>query len=595
MPRLPRQFDPLGRTPYSPVHIKVVREPEHRPYQPGLQQRTIEQTRQQIGATPARFLAPIIGLTDHEFAEFDRTACILDNFMPTQTGIRPRPGTVKAIDKPGGTVNPATGMSILIPYDDGTRKRFLVGLGSVLYWYNLVGAGSRISAASLSSDALSGTTFSTESGVHVHIANGSNNVLYHAGVGNDFAAMTNSSTPALTGIMPTKLSYVWVYRNRLFFIEKNSTNAWYLPTTSIAGELTKLPLAGIFPIRSQLIFGFTMGLEAGNDLAERLVLVTDRGDCVVYGGTPGDQDFHLEGTYNIGVPLGPNCHFHYRDDVFIGTTTGLVSLATLIRSKSINAQGVYLSDNIRRTWIDAARLLPPGQYWRATVWNSRGYAFVYTGEHATNAFFYGVNLETGAWFRVTFKDHDDYDLRAVALGELDNKFYMLDATGNLHQLTGHHDNSQDIECVARMTPAKFPDNVGTVRIRTFWRGEPVLDKKTIASRIEDEIYPPGPPEPFDRGRASNQWADADGAGGAVWGTAEWGIDNEQFIESAGQLGATRFDHVWETCHRSIPQATLNMVAPTVEATMNYPAESESELVEIEIEVARAESYEAAGA
>lgn len=45
---------------------------------------------------------------------------------------------------------------------------------------------------------------------------------------------------------PEDLNYVWVYKNRLFFVEKDSLNAWYLPVDSIGGAAEKFPLGGVF-------------------------------------------------------------------------------------------------------------------------------------------------------------------------------------------------------------------------------------------------------------------------------------------------------------------------------------------------------------
>ena len=46
--------------------------------------------------------APVQGLTDDAFTEDGATACRMINFIPTRTGIIPRPGITKLVDKRTG-------------------------------------------------------------------------------------------------------------------------------------------------------------------------------------------------------------------------------------------------------------------------------------------------------------------------------------------------------------------------------------------------------------------------------------------------------------------------------------------------------------
>ena len=50
------------------------------------------------------------------------------------------------------------------------------------------------------------------------------------------------------------LTYVCKYQNRLFFIEKNSMNAWYLPLNAVGGLLSLIPLSGATSRGGHLVF-----------------------------------------------------------------------------------------------------------------------------------------------------------------------------------------------------------------------------------------------------------------------------------------------------------------------------------------------------
>jgi hypothetical protein len=85
------------------------------------------------------------------------------------------------------------------------------------------------------------------------------------------AALVNGTISLLygkiTGVATSSLSHNWVYKNRLFYIEKNSLNAWYLAVDSITGTATKLPLGGVFTLGGSLLFGASWSIESGDGLS----------------------------------------------------------------------------------------------------------------------------------------------------------------------------------------------------------------------------------------------------------------------------------------------------------------------------------------
>ena len=78
-----------------------------------------------------------------------------------------------------------------------------------------------------------------------------------------------STSPAITGVASASLSHVWVFKNRLFFIEKDTMNAWCLAIDAIGGAATKISLSGVFKKGGSLLFGETWSIDAGDGLGER--------------------------------------------------------------------------------------------------------------------------------------------------------------------------------------------------------------------------------------------------------------------------------------------------------------------------------------
>jgi hypothetical protein len=64
----------------------------------------------------------------------------------------------------------------------------------------------------------------------------------------------------------SNLTYVCKYRNRWFFIEASSMNAWYLPLNAIQGTLQMIPLSGAATKGGKLLFCAAWSIDAGDGI-----------------------------------------------------------------------------------------------------------------------------------------------------------------------------------------------------------------------------------------------------------------------------------------------------------------------------------------
>ena len=102
----------------------------------------------------------------------------------------------------------------------------------------------------------------------------------------------------------TGLAYVWKYRNRLYFIQKNSMTAWYLPLDAVGGVLLPIYLAGAASTRRQAAVRRDRGRStAGDGTDDKCVFVTDLGEVLIFtGSNPSDAaNWRQEGRYQIGA------------------------------------------------------------------------------------------------------------------------------------------------------------------------------------------------------------------------------------------------------------------------------------------------------
>jgi hypothetical protein len=198
------------------------------------------------------------------------------------------------------------------------------------------------------------------------------------------------------------LSYVWKYRNRLFFIESGSMNVWYLGTNSVGGELTKIPMAGSATKGGYLLFGAVWSsADAGDGTDDRCVFVTNLGEILIFSGSdPADIDnWRQEGRYDISPPLGMNAHIVIGGDLIILTVDGAVPLSQAITKTAGQLELAMLSRTIKPIWRQEA-LTKRGQPWTAKKWDEYGAVFVSTPGGLTGSrYCFVVNNATGAWGR----------------------------------------------------------------------------------------------------------------------------------------------------------------------------------------------------
>src|SRR4029077_7177879 len=124
------------------------------------------------------------------------------------------------------------------------------------------------------------------------------------------------------------LTYVWKYRNRLFFIGADSMDAYYLDVDSVGGLLKRVPLAGAAAHGGKLLFGAVWSLDAGDGVDDKCCFFTTEGEALIFtGSNPGDDPhWRPEGRYQISQPLGMNGHVNIGGDLMVLTVDGIIPI-----------------------------------------------------------------------------------------------------------------------------------------------------------------------------------------------------------------------------------------------------------------------------
>jgi len=224
--------------------------------------------------------------------------------------------------------------------------------------------------------------------------------------GTAFSAEPSLKMPASeTVVKPEDLSFVWVYKNRMFFVQRHSLNAWYLPVDQIGGELKKFPLGGVFTEGGSILFGASWSLDSGSSggLSEQCIFVSTEGEVAVFQGANPDsaKEWGKVGVYKIGKPLGSKALIRAGGDLIIATTTGFVPLSQAIQRDVAALAPAAVSYPIMDAWNEAC-LIRGNDGWHAMLWPERQMVLV-TPPHlnGSSPVMFVANALTGKWCRFT--------------------------------------------------------------------------------------------------------------------------------------------------------------------------------------------------
>jgi hypothetical protein len=246
--------------------------------------------------------------------------------------------------------------------------------------------------------------------------------------------------------LTSKLSQVWIYKNRLFFVEKGKKKAWYLPVDSIGGAALEVSLDGVFQKGGALSFGATWSMDAGDGLD---------GEAVIFeGANPSDaNNWALVGRYDISVPIGIRGTMRAGGDLLIATVAGIVPI-----SQAVNKDPAALSlaaitraiepewhketsSRVARPWEIAkwsefnmavvsmpgnTTVIPTPSLWGTMIWGDFTWGANATVVLSDQAQCFVINLETGAWAK-----YIGWDVQCTVIH--DGKLYFGTSDGRIMQ------------------------------------------------------------------------------------------------------------------------------------------------------------------
>jgi hypothetical protein len=205
----------------------------------------------------------------------------------------------------------------------------------------------------------------------------------------------------ITGVDSSTFINNNVFKERLFFVEKNSMNVWYLNTKAVSGVASKLDFGSVAKLGGFIQAMGTWTIDAGQGVDDYAVFVTNMGEVIVYEGTdPSDATkWALRGVWSLGPTFTRRCFTKFGGDLLLITQEGLVPLASALQSSRLDPR-VNLTDKIYGAFAQATSLYSTNFGWEIQYFAKANMLIVNIPTN-TSKEQYVMNNITKSWGRFT--------------------------------------------------------------------------------------------------------------------------------------------------------------------------------------------------
>ncbi len=312
----------------------------------------------------------------------------LENWIPAPGGVRLREGYADHVTGISSKIQ--TLMEYAPP--SGTNVLFAAKSTDI---YNVTSAGAVGAAvvSTMTTGYWSHTMIGTSAGSYLWICNGSDAPRHYDG--------SAWATPVISGsgLTVANLIHVSLHKQRLWCVEKNTLNAWYLGTASIAGTFTKFALGSIAKKGGSLLATGSWTRDGGAGPDDYWVAVTDKGEVIVYQGTDPTSatTWGLVGVYSIPEPIGRRCLYKLGADLAVLTKRGVIPLSEVLGVASSGQVNRTLTNKITPTFEVAARAFGDLTDWQIIEFPKQKLLIVNVPTSASTAEQFVMQAETLGW------------------------------------------------------------------------------------------------------------------------------------------------------------------------------------------------------
>lgn len=289
-------------------------------------------------------------------------------------------------------VSDTTPVVSLMPWAGmASAGKLFAGAGTVIYDVTNEGIGTS-SDTGWTNTQFQWVNFVNSAATYLYVVNGVDAPKHYNG--------SAWAAPSISGVTPANLIHINAHKKRLWFVEVNTTKAWYLATDAIAGSATSFELGSLFKQGGYLMAMATWTRDGGSGSDDYAVFISSRGEAAVYQGTdPANAStWALVGVFQCPAPIGRRCFANYGADLALLTVEGVFPCSQLFAVDQSQARGVALSQNIQTAFNEVARDNKDLFGWEICVY-PRGTRMIVNVPNTEfdDSSQYVMNTLTGAW------------------------------------------------------------------------------------------------------------------------------------------------------------------------------------------------------
>jgi hypothetical protein len=321
-------------------------------------------------------------------------AIVLDDMFPDATQVSLRPGASNHTTGLPGDVES------LMPYNGGATSQLFAASGGNFYDVTASGAVGAAVVSGNSNDRWGHINFATSSNNWLLTANGVDTPKFWNGAA--WTAITAVSVPAITGVATTTLDSPVGHQNRVWFIQKNTLIAWYLPVDSVGGAATAFPLRSFATRGGYLIVAKNWSYDTNNGPKHYLAFFTSEGEVIIFSGTDPSSPttWELTGTFYLGQLVSNRSIAKADGDLMCLTQSGLYPLSSVV-NKEISTSSAAISDRIRNALAASTKQYGSNFGWEVHSYPDSKILLINVPVTATQSYQYVMNISTRRWCRVT--------------------------------------------------------------------------------------------------------------------------------------------------------------------------------------------------
>lgn len=383
--------------------------------------------------------APISGINAvSNIAEMGPTDAVsLFNLIPARYGCKVRRGWMEWCTNVG-----TGGVKTVIPFKGSTavENRLFACAGDGIYEVSATTDTPTLLESFAVVDDTSGyggwINFTTIAGKFALYTDESNGYyIWDEATDNWMQVAQGTAAGEIDGVDPAEFVGVTEYKERAWFVRKNSAIAYYLPVGLITGRVTQFNFGNKFNNGGNLAALYTWTVDGGAGVNSFLVAISTSGDVIVYQGDDPDVpgNFIQRGDWFIGqTPAGRRLAGSFGGDLYLLSTYGLIPASKLISGALIQQNEVLLTRKITPLINDSMQATLDDLGWEVRLVPTENLILVGTPKRvgvAYTQYVQSINSEGWAIYRDVPYFTGDTWLGQYYIGTSDNRILLH--TGNL--------------------------------------------------------------------------------------------------------------------------------------------------------------------